>query len=216
MYTFRLNGYVSALNVDEPQEDFAIGQSWSIEILYDENSEDSTEWSPGIDMDETDGRYGDAITDFKFESGNFSLETDHGGIYILNNKTGTVIPTGETVFFDNLSFYPQFGGFPPEFTANRNSVRFSFFDLDAEVFDSDTLPTSTPNLDLFESRSGILSWSGGLDRQSISLQTTSWAIIPEPSLLSFGVGLTSLSTVLLLRVRKKICIEPVAGGDAAR
>lgn len=207
MFTLQLDGYVSALVVTEPQDDFTVGQVWTIEIVYDEDTEDSTEWSPGIDSNDAEGSYGGAVIDFKFESGDFSLATTGGNISIFDDNTAIEISSGEFITYDSMSFYPQFSGSFPELMGNLYSFNISFLDRDAEVFDSDELPTSTPILNLFESRSLSLAWLGEFDGQSVTLETTSLSIVPESSTFALGAGGLSLLVVLLHGLRKNEAVE---------
>lgn len=194
------------MNLNEAEVDFSIGQSWHLEVNYNESARDETfppELSGGADGDETVGSY--VAIDLRFVTEGFVLGVTDVGIGISNDRTAQII-TGGIVVYDDIRFRTDYIRSPDIFAGERYRFTFGLLDLDAEVFDSDALPLITPNLSLFESSSVSLSRLG-LNSESISLQTTSIAIVPEPSRCSLQVGLMSLFFLASSRPRKKKMIE---------
>jgi hypothetical protein len=213
MMTFQLSGYISELNTNEDTTVFNLGQSWTIEIDYDENASDSNEWSPGIDSDETKGKYTNAIISFRFTSGDFILDASGGSINISNNVTFTDVtdewPTEDDTTFvgDSMTFQPDLdenASSSPILIESILSFSMSFFDRDADVFDSDALPISTPELEDFDSALGKLYWwPEASEIESISITTTSMSLVPEPTTFAIAMGLTSLMATFIYRARSR-------------
>jgi len=204
--TFRANGVISELNLNEAEVEFSIGQSWHLEVNYNESARDETfppELNGGADGDENVGSY--AGIDLRFVTEGYVLDVTDVGIGISNDRTAQLI-TGEMLVYDDIRFRTDFIRTPDIFAGERYTFTFRLLDLDAEVFDSDALPLFTPSLGLFESSSISLSRLGQ-NSEFISLETTSIAIVPEPSNFPSLVGLMSLFFLAWSRPRKKLKIE---------
>lgn len=190
--SLQMNGVI--LNQSLTNGTFVVGQSWTLDIDYNQYATDGS--GPGTYFDTIVGTY-NAIERMSFASGSYVATATSGRITIWNDGGDRGSSLYDS-FMISINPLAEGSNFPDVGIYGALTFELKLTDTTQVAFNSDHLPTALSINDFNLEESRIQWWGDAIPY--VDLQTQSISIVPEPSSSAIVVG---LGAMVFLSVRRR-------------